>query len=187
MRITLGPKNLWQCSTQPPFTTQTREIEGRKASLPMEQVSQSGHLAQQMLDEHANLYGQVLSQCQYFLVSKSIYFPWQNAHTATKKPRPLPTCPEPRSQAAQGSLLTAAVLWSLEKVICWSEGSRRSERGGWRNVVHGEGKPECEYLKENMKSLDDNAVPSTGKIEKLSGFTLLKECNKCTWIPPFSS
>lgn len=86
MRITLGPKNLWQCSTQPPFTTQTREIEGRKASLPMEQVSQSGHLAQQMLDEHANLYGQILSQCQYFLVSKSIYFPWQNAHTATITP-----------------------------------------------------------------------------------------------------
>lgn len=47
-------------------------------------------------------------------------------------------------------------------------------------MVHGEGKPECEYLKENMKSLDDNAVPSTGKTEKLSGFTQLKECNKCT-------
>lgn len=47
-------------------------------------------------------------------------------------------------------------------------------------MVHGEGKPKCECLKENMKSLDDNAVPSTGKIEKLSGFILLKECNKGT-------
>lgn len=169
MRITSGPKNLWQCSTQPPSTTQTREIEGRKASLPMEQVSQSGHLAQQMLDEHANLYGQVLSQCQYFLVSKSIYFPWQNAHTATITPTSthlswaqIPGCTRELSDSSCPMI--------TEKVICWVEGSRRSERGGWRDVVHGEGKPECECLKENMKSLDDNAVPSTGKIEKLSGF-----------------
>lgn len=132
MRITLGPKNLWQCSTQPPFTTQTREIEGRKASLPMEQVSQSGHLAQQMLDEHANLYGQVLSQCQYFLVSKSIYFPWQNAHTATKNPDLYPPVlsPDPR----------------LHKGACWQQLSydhkRRSfadqrDPGGVRGEAEG--------------------------------------------------
>lgn len=46
-------------------------------------------------------------------------------------------------------------------------------------MVQGEGKPKSECLKENMKPLDDNAVPSTGKIE-MSGFTLLKECNKGT-------
>lgn len=166
MRITLGPKNLWQCSTQPPFTTQTREIEGRKASLPMEQVSQSGHLAQQMLDEHANLYGQVLSQRQYFLVSKSIYFPWQNAHTATITPTSTHLS-WAQIPGRTGSLLTAAVLWSQE-VVCRSEGSG-GVRGGWRNVAHGEGSQSVSVLKKTW-SLDDSAVPSTGKIEKLSGF-----------------
>ena len=47
-------------------------------------------------------------------------------------------------------------------------------------MVQGVGKPKSKCLKENMKPLDDNAVPSTGKIEKMSGFTLLKECNKGT-------
>lgn len=165
-----------------PLTTQTREIEGRIASLPREQVSQSGHLAQQTLDEHANRY-----QPSPFSMS---VFPCVKVNLLS-----LAECTHGHINPDTSTHLSWARIPGWQQLsydhkrrsFADQRDPGRSEKGGWRNVVHGEGKPKCECLKENMKSLDDNAVPSTGKIEKLSGFTLLKECNKCTWIPPFSS
>lgn len=152
-----------------PLTTQTREVQGT-SGLPWEQVSGRSRLLRRHPANILTSTGQVLSQRQYFLVSKEIHFPWQNTPRATLTQTPHPTFPEPRRQAARG-LLTAAVYWSQEKVTAGQRSGRDEQRLKACVQCVETGRPSVSALEKRGLSLDGSAVSSSGKIERLSGFT----------------
>lgn len=75
-------------------------------------------------------------------------------------------------------------------VIYWSNKNTGTiEKGGWRNMVDGKGKPKAFFFFRKDGFLWKNMLPS-GDIEKLPciGFIFPKIiCNECTQILPFPS